>query len=90
MSMRRLDIGDATQPLSEYAQQVSSGAGSVVVTEDGRPVAVLVQVAGEGDLERLSLVANPRFIDIIARSRTRRIREGTVRSVNVRRELGIE
>lgn len=90
MSTRRLDIGDATEPLSEYARQVSSGAGSVVVTADGRPVAVLVPVAGEGDLERLSLGANPRFIDIIARSRDRRVREGGVRSADVRRELGIE
>ena len=90
MSMHRLDIGDAIEALSEYAKQVSSGAGPVVVTADGQPLVALVPVADEGDLERLSLSANPQFVDIIARSRVRRVREGGVRSADLKRELGIE
>lgn len=42
------------------------------------------------DLETVSLSTNPRFIDIIERSRERQEREGGISSAEMRRRLGLD
>jgi prevent-host-death family protein len=55
----------------------ASAAGPVVVTRNGRPVAVLVGVRDEGEIERLVMAYSPRLQAILEGSR-QQIREGDV------------
>ncbi len=86
MTIRTLDIAKATGPLSEYAH--AAGEGPIVVTEAGRPVAVVVAVE-DADLETVSLSENPDFIAMIERSRARYHAEGGLTADEVRRRLGL-
>lgn len=55
----------------------ASEAGPVVVTRNGRPVAVIVGVQDEDEIERLLMAYSPRLQAILAASR-KQIREGDV------------
>lgn len=60
--------------LSAYIDEVGTG-GPVVITRNGRAVAVLLAPAGDDDLERLLLARSPHFQRLLAESR-RSIQEG--------------
>jgi prevent-host-death family protein len=53
----------------------ASEAGPVIVTRNGKPVAVLLAVPDEEELERLVLAYSPRFRSILNGAR-QQIREG--------------
>jgi prevent-host-death family protein len=55
----------------------ASAAGPVVVTRNGRPVAVIVGVQDEDEIERLLMAYSPRLQAILEASR-KQIREGDV------------
>lgn len=55
----------------------ASEAGPVVVTRNGRPVAVIVGVQDEDEIERLLMAYSPRLQAILEASRTQ-IRKGDV------------
>jgi prevent-host-death family protein len=57
----------------------ASEAGPVVVTRNGRPVAVIVGVQDEDEIERLLMAFSPRLQDILEASR-KLIRDGDVLS----------
>jgi len=84
--VKTIEIHDATKTLAECVQAV--GQEPLVVTQDGKPVAVLLGIEN-ADLETVSLSSNPRFIDLIERSRSRQRQEGGLSSPEVRRRLGI-
>ena len=84
--MKTIDIAKATGPLHEYARKARNGV--VVVTRRGKPLAAVVGV-DELDYESLSLSTNPKFIEIIARSRARLEREGGISAAQMRRRLGL-
>ena len=85
--MKVIEKKNATAPLAEYADEIVSGP--VVVTEAGKPVAVLVCLEN-ADLETVSLSTNRRFIELIERSRTRVRKEGAISSKEMRRRFGKE
>ena len=84
MSVRAVEISEATQPLADYAAQAS--AGPVVVTRNGQPLAVVVS-AEDADMESISLSLNPDFMEIIERSRKRQETEGGISSEEMRRRF---
>jgi len=84
--MRTIEMDDASQTLAECARGID--AEPLVITERGKPVAVLLPLAN-ADLETVSLSSNPRFLELIERSRSRLIEEGGVSPEEVRRQLGI-
>jgi prevent-host-death family protein len=84
--MKTVEMDDANMSLAEYARRV--GEEPFVVTDHGRPVAVLLPLENT-DLETASLSSNPRFLGLIERSRSRRNREGGIPSAEVRRRLGL-
>jgi len=84
--MKTVEIKDATVGLGQYAAHISDDP--VVVTDHGRPVAALVAVEN-ADMETVSLSTNPKFIELIQRSRVRQAREGGISSAEMRRRLGI-
>jgi prevent-host-death family protein len=81
MTIRRVELADATEPLARYAQAVDEGP--LVVTRDGEPIAVVLSI-DNADLETVALSNHPRFLEVIERSRDRQKREGGLSSAAVR------
>jgi antitoxin (DNA-binding transcriptional repressor) of toxin-antitoxin stability system len=82
--MKVVEKKKATATLAAYADAIVSGP--VVVTDSGKPVAVLVALEN-ADLETVSLSTNPRFIELIERSRARVRKEGAISSKAMRRRF---
>jgi prevent-host-death family protein len=70
--MQVASIAEIKACLSAYVD--ASQDGPVVVTRNGRPVAVLLAVEDDEELERLVLAYSPRFRKILEASR-RQIRD---------------
>ena len=73
--MKILSKTEAIASLSDYVEQIKDD--SIVVTVQGKPVAILLPVENV-DLETISLSTNPEFLAIIERSRLRDKIEGRV------------
>jgi len=82
--MKTMPLARATAPLAEYAGRLNGSP--LVVTDGGKPVAVLVPVNGM-DLESLALSTDRQFLDLIERSRKRQAAEGGLSAEEVRRRL---
>jgi prevent-host-death family protein len=84
--MKTIEISKATEPLRQYAENARNGV--VVVTRRGKPVAAVIG-ADQFDLESLSLSTNPKFVEVIRRSRESLERYGGIPADEVRRRLGL-
>lgn len=71
--MKIASVADVKARFSSFLNE--SEAGPVVVTRNGRPVAVIVGVNDEDEIERLLMAYSPRLQAILAESR-RQIRDG--------------
>jgi prevent-host-death family protein len=67
--MRIAPLADVKARLSAYLERVGT-EGPVIITRNGKPVAVLLAPRDEDELERLILVHSPRFQALLATSRT--------------------
>src|SRR5207302_8227270 len=65
--MKIVSVADVKARLSAYLKE--SQAGPVIVTRNGKPVAVLLAVTDEDELERLVLAHSPKFRAILEKSR---------------------
>jgi prevent-host-death family protein len=75
--MKIASIAEIKSQFSAFVK--ASAAGPVVVTRDSRPVAVIVGVQDEDEIERLLMAYSPRLQAILEASR-KQIREGDVLS----------
>ena len=66
--MRIAPLADVKARLSAYLEQCRA-EGPVVITRNGRPVAVLLAPADDDDLESLLLARTPRFQALLGKSR---------------------
>jgi prevent-host-death family protein len=66
--MRIAPVADVKARLSAYLQQCET-EGPVVITRNGKAVAVLLAPMNDEDLERLLLARSPRFQALLAKSR---------------------
>ena len=64
--MKIASVADVKARLSAYLRE--SHEGPVIVTRNGKPVAVLLAVTDEDELERLVLAHSPRFQEILEKS----------------------
>jgi len=71
--MNIASVADVKARLSAYLKE--SQEGPIIVTRNGKPVAVLLAVTDEDELERLVLAHSPKFQGILGKSR-RQIEEG--------------
>src|SRR5438105_11645830 len=71
--MRIASVADVKSRFSAYLKE--SENGPVIVTRNGRPVAVLLGLQDEDEIERLVLARSPWFQAILERSREQ-FREG--------------
>lgn len=84
--MKIVDITEANASLADYTESLSGEP--VIITNNGEPIAALVNLENV-DLETVSLSTNPKFIEMIERSRARRRKEGGISSTEMRRRLGL-
>ena len=75
--MKTASVAEIKSQFSAFLK--ASEVGPVVVTRDGKPVAVLVGIQDEEELERLLLAYSPRLQAILEASR-QQIRAGEVLS----------
>ncbi len=66
--MRIAPLADVKARLSAYVDQVER-EGPIVITRNGRAVAVLLAPLDDDDLERLILARSPRFQALLEKSR---------------------
>ena len=66
--MRIVSLAEVKAKLSAYLDEAEH-SGPVVITRNGRAVAVLVAPSDEDDLERLLFSRSPRFRSLLAKSR---------------------
>lgn len=71
--MRIASIADVKAKFSGYIKE--SIKGPIVVTKNGRPIAMLLSVTDEEEIERLILAYSPKFQDMI-KVAEHQIREG--------------
>lgn len=71
--MRIASVADVKARFSAYLK--TSREGSVVVTRNGRPVAVLLVIEDEDEIERLALAYSPKFQSFLQAAR-QQIQEG--------------
>lgn len=81
-------------PLAEVKDRFSayideSRESPVVVTRNGRPVALLIAIEEEDDLDSLLLVHNPRFLQLLEEARQRVRVTGGVSLAEFRRRLDV-
>ncbi len=75
--MKIAPVAEIKARFSSYLKQ--SERGPVIVTKNGRPVAVLVSVTDEDELERLVLAYTPRFRKLLEAAEKRIKKEGGIR-----------
>lgn len=66
--MKIAPLADVKAQLSRYVTQVQN-EGPIVITRNGKAVAVLIAPTDDDDLENLLLTRSRRLQDILARSR---------------------
>ncbi len=60
------------------------------MTRRGRPIVAVMPLTKYGDWESVSLATNPKFLEIIERSRASAVEHGTVPSAKLERKLRIK
>ena len=83
MTVRKVEVADATESLATYIRKAAGSRSPVVVTDDGIPVAALVMLE-DTDLETVALSTDPGFLELIQGSRARHAQEGGLSSAEVR------
>jgi hypothetical protein len=83
--VKTIELDEATKTLGESARE--AGTEPLVITEGGKPVAILLPLEN-ADIETVSLSTDPRFVELIGRSRSRLAEEGGLSGEEVRRLLG--
>lgn len=84
--MKHLELTEATNSLATYIQEL--GEETVVIIQNGQPVAVLMPVR-EDALEDISLSNNPEFLSILEQSRASLKQKGGISIDQVKKRLGL-
>ena len=71
MTVRKVEVADATESLATYIRKAAGSRSPVVITDDGIPVAALVMLE-DTDLETVALSTDPGFLELIQGSRAPR------------------
>ncbi len=86
--MKIASVADVKARLSAFLKE--SERGPVVVTRNGKAVAVLLAVADDDELERLILAHSPKFQAILDKSRRQIAESGGIPHEQFWREVGAE
>ena len=83
--MKIAPLAEVKDHFSAYVDE--SRDSPVVVTRNGRPVALLIAITDEDDLDGLLLAHNPRFVQLLEEARERVHGTGGVPLAEFRRQL---
>ena len=86
--MKIASVADVKARLSAFLKE--SERGPVVVTRNGKAVAVLLAVADDDELERLILAHSPKFQAILDKSRRQIAESGGIPHDKFWRDVGAE
>ena len=86
--MKIAPIADIKAHLSAYLKE--SENGPIVVTKNGKPVAVLLGIRDEDEIERLVLAYSPKFKSILSKGRQQIQETGGITHEDFWRELETE
>src|SRR5215475_10308160 len=86
--MKIASVADVKARLSAYLKE--SEEGQVIVTRNGKAVAVLLAVTDEDELERLVLAHSPKFQALLEKSRRQIERTGGIPHEQFWREVEAE
>lgn len=86
--MKSVKLSDITGSLSDYARK--GLREPVVVTRQGRPVMAVMPLTKYDDWESVSLATNPKFMEIIERSRASARDHGCIPLEEIRRKYGLK
>src|SRR5580765_581199 len=84
--MKTIEMNNSELTVVELTKLAKKGV--VILTNNGRPVVSVTNLAGR-DWESISLVNNPRFLDLIEESRRSYREQGGTGIGELRRELGL-
>ena len=84
--MKKLEIVEATGPLSEYVRNI--GEGPLLLMAGGKPVAALISLENT-DAETAALSTHPEFMALIEESRVRQRNDGGISGAEMRRRLEV-
>ena len=84
--MKKIEIKKALGSLADYARQCQKNP--ILVVKEGKPVAAVVPIRN-ADVETITLSTSRQFLAVIKRSRSRRKKEGSASSKEIRRRLGL-
>jgi prevent-host-death family protein len=76
--MKIAALAKVKDQLSAYVRE--SQASPVIITKNGKPVALLTGIRDEDNLDRLPLANNPRFLQILEGARQRVKQTGGMKS----------
>jgi len=80
--MKTIDLNDATEPLAEYVKRMEGEP--ITIVHKGVPLAVLAP-AGNDDYESVQMSTNPKFTELLERSRKSLREEGGISAEEVRK-----
>jgi prevent-host-death family protein len=83
--MKIAPLAEVKDRFSAYIEE--SRESPVVVTRNGRPVAMIVAIEDEDDLDAILLAHNPRFVQILEEARQRVKVSGGISLAEMRRRL---
>jgi prevent-host-death family protein len=86
--MKSVKLSEVTGSLSEYARE--GIREPIVVTRQGKPVMAVMPLTKYDDWESVSLAVNPKFMEIIERSRASARALGSIPLEEVRRKHGLK
>jgi len=86
--MKIVPVAEIKAHLSAYLRE--SEKGPIIVTKNGKPVAVLLGVTDEEEIERLVLAYSPRFQDVLSRGRQQIQKTGGVAHEDFWQEIDSE
>src|SRR5438270_13821184 len=86
--MKIASVADVKARLSAFLKE--SQQGPIVVTRNGKAVAVLLAITDDEELERLVLAHSPKFQALLDRSRSQIEKTGGIPHAQFWREVGAE
>lgn len=86
--MKIAPVADVKARLSAYLDETQQGP--VIVTRNGKAVAVLLAIPDDDELERLVLAHSPKFRALLDQSRRRFEETGGIPHEQFWREVGVE
>jgi len=86
--VRSVKLSDITGSLSDYARK--GLREPVVVTKRGKPVVAVMPLTKYDDWESVSLATNPKFMEIIERSRANAREHGRITLEEIRKKYDLK